>query len=91
MKKLVLNLQNIEGTEVLTRAQLKNVLAGAGFSCSCNKPVIHDGKLLVGWGADYSSVQELMKGINSYCGNIGGTCMAITTIPPTKPQPLSFT
>lgn len=30
MKKLKLNLQNIEGAEILTKAQLKNVLGGNG-------------------------------------------------------------
>ena len=31
MKKLKLSLQNMEGVEVLTRAQLKNVMGGSGI------------------------------------------------------------
>ncbi|MGJ7033830.1 hypothetical protein GGU45_004348 [Niabella hirudinis] len=34
MKKLKLNFQNIEGAQVLTRDQLKNVLGGSGWGGS---------------------------------------------------------
>ena len=42
MKKLKLNLQDIEGAEILTKAQLKNVLGGTG-SITTNAPITTTG------------------------------------------------